>query len=74
MLSDSYAMLKDVELSGLFKRDPPLVSFDEFSTIPTAVFWFMILLPIFIRVTLALSSKQQDGQKLWLAKIFGSLG
>jgi hypothetical protein len=60
MLSDSYTMLEDVELSGSFKRDPPIVSFDEFSTIPTAIFWFTILLPIFVGVTLALSSKRQE--------------
>jgi hypothetical protein len=60
MLSDSYTMLEDVELSGSFKRDPPIVSFDEFSTIPTAIFWFTILLPIFIGVTLTLSIKRQE--------------
>jgi hypothetical protein len=60
ILSDSYTMLKDVEVSGSFKREPPIVSFNELSTIPTAIFWFTILLPIFVGVTLTLSTKRQE--------------
>jgi hypothetical protein len=60
MLSDSYTMLEDVELSGSLKRDPPIVSLDELSTIPTAIFWFTILLPIFVGATLTLSTKRQE--------------
>jgi hypothetical protein len=60
MLSDSYTILRDAELSGSFKRDPPIVSFDEFSTIPTAIFCFTTLLPIFVGVTLTLSTKRQE--------------
>jgi hypothetical protein len=61
ILSDSYTMLKDVKLGKSFKRDPPIVLFDEFSTIPTAIFWFAVLLPIFLGIALTLSSKRQEG-------------
>jgi hypothetical protein len=59
ILSDSYTMLGNVKLGKSFERDPPIVTFDEFSTIPTAIFWTLLLLPIFIGVILIFTSKQQ---------------
>ena len=52
-------MLGNVKLGESFERDPPIVMFDEFSTIPTAIFWILLLLPIFIGVILIFTSKQQ---------------
>jgi len=48
ILSDSYTLVKNVELSGSFEREPPIVMFDELSTIPIAIFWALLLLPIFM--------------------------
>ncbi|MGB9615510.1 MAG: hypothetical protein ACPL3B_08415, partial [Fervidobacterium sp.] len=48
VLSDSYTALKNVRLGSFYTRDPPIVMFDELSTLPTAVFWALLLLPIFI--------------------------
>jgi hypothetical protein len=59
ILSDSYTMLGNVKLGESFERDPPIVMFDEFSTIPTAIFWILLLLPIFSGVILIFTSKQQ---------------
>lgn len=63
MLSDSYTMLGDVKLGKSFERDPPIVMFDEFSTIPTAIFWTLLLLPIFIGVILIFTSKQPQNNE-----------
>ncbi|MHA1722234.1 MAG: hypothetical protein ACTSXW_04055, partial [Candidatus Baldrarchaeia archaeon] len=48
LLSDSYTILKNVQLGDYFTRDPPIVMFDERSTLPTAMFWTLLLLPIFL--------------------------
>ncbi len=49
-LSDSYSALKNVKLGASFQRDPPIVTFDVFSTFPTAIFWTLLLLPIFASI------------------------
>jgi len=59
ILSDSYTMVKNVELSRSFEREPPIVMFDELSTIPTAIFWTLLLLPIFIAAIFIFTSRQQ---------------
>jgi hypothetical protein len=59
MLSDSYTMLENVEISGSFERQPPPVMLDELSTIPKAMFWILLLLPIFIGVILISTLKRQ---------------
>jgi len=63
ILSDSYTILGNVKLGKYFERDPPIVMFDEFSTIPTAIFWTLLLLPIFIGVILIFTSKQPQNNK-----------
>jgi len=47
-LSDSYTMLGNVKLGKFFEREPPIVMFDELSTIPVALFYSLLLLPIFL--------------------------
>jgi len=49
-VSDTYTMLKDVKIAGSWELDPPLVNFDQTSTIPVAVFWTILLLPIFLAI------------------------
>lgn len=46
--SDSYSMIDNVKLGSSLTRDPPLISFNELSTIPTAIFLVLILAPFFI--------------------------
>ncbi|MHA1834276.1 MAG: hypothetical protein ACTSV7_09810, partial [Candidatus Baldrarchaeia archaeon] len=58
LLSDSYTILKNVELGQSFTRDPPIVMLDELSTLPTAIFWTLLLLPIFLGAVLINASKQ----------------
>jgi len=43
VLSDSYTALDDVKLGSSFQRDPPIVTFDISSTLPTAIFWSLLL-------------------------------
>jgi hypothetical protein len=52
ILSDSYTLVKNVELGGSFERDPPIVMFNELSTIPIAIFWTLLFLPIFFALIL----------------------
>jgi len=59
ILSDSYTMLENVKLGKSFERNPPIVMFDEFSTLPTAVFWALLLLPIFIGTVLILTIERR---------------
>jgi len=56
-LSDSYTILKDVKLGTQLQLDPPIVMFDELSTIPAAILWSLIMLPVFLSV-LFLSTRQ----------------
>ncbi len=56
-LSDSYTALKNVRLGSFCTRDPPIVMFDELSTIPTALFYSLLLLPIFLGVILIFTPK-----------------
>ncbi|MEM3579895.1 MAG: hypothetical protein QXQ64_01360 [Candidatus Bathyarchaeia archaeon] len=57
MLSDSYTILKNVKLGQFFTRDPPSIMFDELSTIPIAIFWVLLLLPILLGIVLIHASK-----------------
>ena len=51
MLSDSYSALDNVKLGASFQRDPPIVMFDELATLPTTIFWTLLLLPIFVSIS-----------------------
>lgn len=52
MLSDSYAILRNVKLGESFTQDPPVVIFDELSSLPVAIFWVLLLLPLLLAVIL----------------------
>jgi len=57
LLSDSYTIL-NVELGESFTRDPPIVMFDELSTLPTTMFWTLLLIPIALAAVSIHTSKQ----------------
>ncbi|MEM2642410.1 MAG: hypothetical protein QXU42_07560, partial [Thermoproteota archaeon] len=52
MLSDSYTILRNVKLGESFMRDPPAVMFDELSSLPVAIFWTLLLLPLLLGAVL----------------------
>jgi hypothetical protein len=47
-LSDTYSWASSFDVSGKFERVPPLLLYDELTSLPQATFWSMILAPIFI--------------------------
>jgi len=59
VLSDSYSALENVKLGSSFQRDPPIIMFDVLSTLPTAIFWTLMLLPIFVSIMFFSWSKNQ---------------
>jgi len=51
--SDTYSRVSSLEMEGLFEREPPLITYDEFSTLPDTLTWcvivtFILLIPYFI--------------------------
>ncbi len=51
--SDTYSRVSSLEMEGLFEREPPLIMYDEFSTLPDTLTWcvivaFILLIPYFI--------------------------
>jgi hypothetical protein len=51
-LSDVYHWASSLDISGNSKRFPPLISYDELTSLPQAVFLGIILAPIFIAFVL----------------------
>jgi hypothetical protein len=49
-LSDIYSWASSFDASGRFERTPPLLLYDEFASLPQAVFWSIILAPIFLTI------------------------
>jgi hypothetical protein len=60
-LSDSYSALDNVKLGAPSQSDPPIVMFDELSTLPTAMFWSLLLLPLFLGVFFIFNFKESIG-------------
>jgi hypothetical protein len=63
ILSDSYTLVKNVELSGSFEREPPIVMFNELSTISIAIFWTLQFLPIFMALIFFFRAKEMIYKK-----------
>ncbi|MCC6004532.1 MAG: hypothetical protein LM590_09345 [Thermofilum sp.] len=63
ILSDSYTLVKNVELSGSFEREPPIVMFNELSTILIAIFWALLFLPIFMVLIFFFRAKEMTYKK-----------
>lgn len=51
IVTDSYTAVTNVKIGDSFQRNPPIVTFDEFSTLPTAIFWALMLLPIILGIS-----------------------
>jgi hypothetical protein len=62
-LSDSYSALTNVKLGASFERDPPIVSFDEFSTLSIAGYWILLLLPPFLGIMLSFTVGHRKDRK-----------
>ncbi|MHA1583360.1 MAG: hypothetical protein ACTSYM_12810 [Candidatus Baldrarchaeia archaeon] len=74
LLSDSYTMLTNVQLGNHFIHEPPLVMFDECSTLPIAIFWTLLLLPVFsgmiftIKNNIHMDDKSKTFSPKWIKK------
>jgi hypothetical protein len=62
MLSDTYSIITNVRLGAGSERDPPIVTFNLLSTLPTAIFWSLILLPTFIGASFLLRARKPTGK------------
>jgi len=58
VLSDSYSILQNIKLGATTQRDPPIAMFNEASTLPIAVYWASLLLPIFVCLVLIFKNKE----------------
>jgi hypothetical protein len=53
-LSDSYTLAENIKVDGSLNTNPPIITYDEWSVLPSAALWSLILLPIFIGTTIIL--------------------
>jgi hypothetical protein len=51
-LSDTYSFASLLGASGSFERSPPILAYDELSSLPQAAFWSLILAPIFLALVI----------------------
>jgi len=51
-LSDTYSWASSLDVAGEFERIPPLIQYDELTSLPQAAFWSIILAPIFTAILL----------------------
>lgn len=58
-LSDIYSWISLFDVSGRFERVPPLVVYDELTSLPHAAFWCIVLVPIFITVILITRERKE---------------
>jgi hypothetical protein len=49
-MSDAYTWISKIDASGSFERNPPIIAYDEASSLPQAAFWIFILLPLFLLI------------------------
>jgi hypothetical protein len=47
-MSDVYSWASWLDVSGFLERNPPVLSYDEFSSLPQAALWGLVLLPSFL--------------------------
>lgn len=57
-LSDTYTWAEELEATGTFKRTPPIIAYDELTSLPHALFRSIILAPIFLTIII-LSSRER---------------
>jgi hypothetical protein len=58
-ISDSYTTLSSMTITGSYSRTPPLLNFDELSTLMTAFLWSIIALSILLVFFLVIQRKKK---------------
>jgi hypothetical protein len=62
-LSDTYSWASVLDASGSFERSPPILPYDELSSLPQAAFWSLILVPIFLIAILVVTKRELKATK-----------
>lgn len=57
-LSDIYTWASLLDASGSFERTPPILTYDELSSLPQAAFWSIILAPMFLALAITFHRKK----------------
>ena len=63
-ISDSYKAISNLTLGSSFQGSSQTIQFNFLSTLPTALFWSLILLPVFIGVFVLLKFKNRNLKRL----------
>jgi len=63
-LFDGYAYVDSFNIDGHFERYPPLIIYSEWSALPSATFWVLILLPVYLGVVLIAYSHKPKRYKV----------
>jgi hypothetical protein len=58
-LSDTYTYVSSFDISGKFERVPPILTYDELTSLPQAAFWSIVLAPIFIAFILFIHREEK---------------
>jgi hypothetical protein len=58
-LSDTYTYVCSFDISGKFERVPPILTYDELTSLPQAAFWSIVLAPAFIALALILHREEK---------------
>ena len=58
-LSDTYTWAEELEATGAFTRTPPLIAYNELTSLPQALFWSIILAPIFLAIIILSSHEKR---------------
>jgi len=58
MISDSYKAISNLTLGSSSQVLPEASQYDPLSTLPTALFWFLILLPVFLGVIFIFETRE----------------
>jgi hypothetical protein len=56
-LSDTYTWASSLNVSGSMNRTPPIIGYDELSSVPEAISWSLVLIPIFLIAVILVQSK-----------------
>jgi len=62
-LSDVYCWASSLDASGSFERSPPILTYDELSSVPKAVFWGLLLAPIFLIMAFIMKSRRPQNEQ-----------
>jgi len=59
-LSDIYSWASSFDASGTFERDPPILAYNELSSLPQAAYWSLPLVPMFIIVVFLIEKRDRN--------------